>query len=766
MKSRIIKNESPGEDRRGATGSGAAAEPKRKRNLAASVGGWSARHWKTAVFGWLAFVVAAFVIGGMVGTKTLVWETSLPGESGKAERILYDDFRPPASEAVLIQSERMSANDPSFVAAIRDVVAGLGSLHDVVKLRSPLDPQNPGQISPDGHSALVSFQIRGNPDEASGKIGSILDRVDALQAEHPDLHIAEFGDVSSNEEVMDAFKGDLEKAGMFSLPLTLIILVVAFGALVAAGVPLLVGLTAVLATLGLVGPISHLLPMDESVSAIVLLIGLAVGVDYSLFYIRREREERRAGKSAMEALEAAAATSGRSVLISGLTVMVAMAGMFLTGDKAFASFAAATILVVAVAMLGSLTVLPAVLSKLGDRIDRLHVPLVGRLRRDDGEGRVWGAIVDRVLRRPVLSLVVAGGILVALALPAVQLHTGEPGVETYPQNLKVVQTFNRLQDAFGGTITADVVVKAPDVTAPAVQDAIRELRVKSVATGRMHEPVTIDVNNDRTVARVSISVEGNGTDDRSNAALAALREDIVPRTVGAVDGAQVAVTGMTATAKDGNEQLKTAAPVVFAFVLVFAFALLLVAFRSIVIAVKAIVLNLLSVAAAYGVLVLVFQHGFGKQLLGFEHTTGIVPFLPIFLFVILFGLSLDYPVLILSRIREYRDQGASTDEAVAHGIKATAGVVTSAAIVMVGVFAIFGTLSMMIFKQFGVGLAVAVLIDATIVRAVLLPATMMLLGERNWYLPRWLEWLPRLDHGQAPSEHAEPPVAEPVRSAA
>jgi uncharacterized membrane protein YdfJ with MMPL/SSD domain len=236
--------------------------------------------------------------------------------------------------------------------------------------------------------------------------------------------------------------------------------------------------------------------------------------------------------------------------------------------------------------------------------------------------------------------------------------------------------------------------------------------------------------------------------------------------VGAVDGAQVAVTGMTATAKDGNEQLKTAAPLVFAFVLVFAFGLLLVAFRSIVIAVKAIVLNLLSVAAAYGVLVLVFQHGFGKQLLGFEHTSGIVPFLPIFLFVILFGLSMDYHVLILSRIREYRDQGASTDEAVSHGIKATAGVVTSAAIVMVGVFAIFGTLSMMIFKQFGVGLAVAVLIDATIVRAVLLPATMMLLGERNWYLPRWLEWLPRLDHGQAPSQHAEPPVAEPARSAA
>jgi RND superfamily putative drug exporter len=731
-------------------------------NIAARMGRWSARHRKIAIFGWLAFVIAAFVVGGMVGTKNLVWQTSLPGESGKAERILYEDFRPPASEAVLIQSETISTDDARFAAAIEDVVAGLGSLHAVVNLRSPFDPENPGQISPDGRSALVSFQIRGDPDEASDKLDPILDRMESLQAAHPQFHIAQFGEVSSNEEVMAAFTSDLEKAGMFSLPLTLIILVVAFGALVAAGIPLLLGLTAVIATMGLVGPVSHLLPMDESISAIVLLIGLAVGVDYSLFYIRREREERRAGRSAEEALEVASATSGRSVLISGLTVMVAMAGMFFTGDKAFASFAAATILVVAVAMLGSLTVLPAILSKLGDKIDRVHVPLVGRLRRADGEGRVWGAIVDRVLRRPVLSVVVAGGMLVALALPALTLHTGEPGIETYPQNLKAVQTFNRLQDAFGGTITADVVVKTSDVTAPAVQEAIRDLRMQAVATGTMHEPVTIDVNDDRTVARVSISLTGNGTDGRSNAALSALREDIVPATVGALDGAQVAVTGMTATARDGNAQLKAAAPLVFAFVLVFAFGLLLVAFRSIVIAVKAIALNLLSVAAAYGILVLVFQHGFGKQLLGFEHTTPIVSFLPIFLFVILFGLSMDYHVLILSRVREYRDRGASTDEAVAQGIRNTAGVVTSAAIVMVGVFAIFGTLSMMMFKQFGVGLAVAVLIDATIVRAVLLPASMKLLGEWNWYLPRWLEWLPRLDHDSADAGAEEPSVVSPA----
>jgi RND superfamily putative drug exporter len=503
--------------------------------------------------------------------------------------------------------------------------------------------------------------------------------------------------------------------------------------------------------------------VDEAVPAIVLLIGLAVGVDYSMFYLKREREERAAGRSAEAALEAAAATSGRSVLISGLTVMVAMAGMFLTGDAGFASFGLATMIVVAVAMLGSLTVLPALLSKLGDNVDRLRVPLVGRLRRDDGEGRIWGAIVDRVLKRPVLSVAVAGGLLLALAFPALQLHTAQPGPESFPQDLPVVQTFNRLQESFPGTeIPANVVLKAADVNAPEVQAAIADLSERALATGRMHEPIVVDVNQAGTVANVAIPIDGNGTDGPSNAALATLRGELVPATVGALPGVESAVTGMTAQSQDGNDQLKSAAPLVFAFVLVFAFALMLVAFRSLAIAAKAIVLNLLSVAAAYGVLVLVFQHGVGKSLLGFEHTGGVVPFLPIFLFVILFGLSMDYHVFILSRIRECFDRGSTTDEAIAHGIKTTAGVVTSAAIVMVAVFSIFGTLSMIIFKQFGVGLAAAILIDATIVRAVLLPATMKLLGEANWYLPSWLEWLPRLGHDEPAEPVAAPPALGPT----
>jgi RND superfamily putative drug exporter len=727
----------------------------RSRNIAARMGRWSANHRKLAVFGWLAFVAVAFVLGGMIGTKNIDYKTSGPGESGRADRILAKDFDQPAEEIVLLQSTALTTSDPAFAAAIEDVVQGIGGLGSVTNVRSPLEPENAGQLAPSGHAALVSFEIRGNADDAEGKISPIIDRVAALQKTHPDVYIGQFGDTSANKALNESFGKDMEKAGLFSLPITLAILVVAFGALVAAGIPLLLGLTAVLATIGLIALPSQVLPVDEAVPAIVLLVGLAVGVDYSMFYLKREREERAAGKSEQAALEAAAATSGRSVLISGLTVMVAMGGMLLTGDPSFASMGIATMMVVAIAMLGSLTVLPALLSKLGDKVDRLHVPFVGRLRRDDGQGRIWGAIVDRVLKRPALSVAVAGGLLVALAVPALELHTAQPGPESFPQELPVMQTYNRLQNAFPGKeIPANVVVKADDVTAPEVQAAIGELRKRAVATGRMHEPITVDVNDAGTVASIAIPMDGKGTDDASNAALAALRGEVVPETVGALGGVETAVTGMAASSKDGNDQLKSSAPLVFGFVLVFAFVLMLAAFRSVAIAVKAIVLNLLSVAAAYGVLVAVFQHGVGKNLLGFESTSGIVPFLPVFLFVILFGLSMDYHVFILSRIRELYDRGATTDEAISQGIKGTAGVVTSAAIVMVGVFAIFGTLSMIVFKQFGVGLAAAVLIDATIVRAVLLPATMKLLGEWNWWFPRRLEWLPSLGHERKPESPA------------
>ncbi len=346
--------------------------------------------------------------------------------------------------------------------------------------------------------------------------------------------------------------------------------------------------------------------------------------------------------------------------------------------------------------------------------------------------------------------------LVALALPALQLHTTTPGVEAFSSDIPVIATYNRVQKAFpGDVIAATVLVKADDVRSPEVQAAVTSLQAKALATGRIHRPIDTSVNEAGTVEVVTLPIDGTGTDRASNAALASLRDDVIPAALANVSAIETyGVSGQTALSKDFNDQMKSAVPYVFGFVLLFAFVLLLVTFRSIVIAAKAIVLKLLSVAATFGVMTLVFQHGWGKGLLGFSYTGGIVAFLPIFMFVILFGLSMDYHVFILSRVKEAYDRGMSSEDAVAYGIKSTAAVVTSAAFVMVGVFSIFGTLSLIMLKQFGVGLAVAVLLDATIVRAVLLPSAMKLLGDWNWYLPRWLEWLPRLER----ERKATPPL--------
>ena len=637
---------------------------------------------------------------------------------------------------------------------MRDVTRRLQAARHVEDVRSPLAAGNEGQISKDGRSAVVTFNIPGDDELAGERVDSSLAAVAAAQAAHPQLRVEQFGSASAEKAISKSFEDDFQRAEFLSVPITLLILLVAFGAIVAAGLPLLLALTAVGATLGLLGPVSQLLPVEESISSVVLLVGLAVGVDYCMFYVRREMEERDAGRGAAAALEAAAATSGRAVLISGITVMVAMAGMFFAGNAVFESFAVGTILVVAVAIVGSLTVLPAMLSWLGQKgwTEKGRVPYVAKLRhRTKGESRVWGAIVDRVLRRPVLSIVLSAGLMIALAIPAFGMKMLNPGVAGLPRSLPVVQTYDRLQAAFpGGAEPAVVAVEAANVNAPAVAAGIDALRRAARTTEGLGQPVTVTNNPRDTVALVEIPLAGNGTDSVSEAALARLREDVIPATIGRVDGVQANVTGMTAGSKDFNDTMLSHLPLVFGFVLGLTFLLLLVTFRSIVIPIKAIVLNLLSVGASYGILKLVFQDGHGEKLLGFESIGGITSWLPLFLFVILFGLSMDYHVFILSRIREAVVGGMSTDQAVSYGIKQTAGVVTSAAVVMVAVFSIFATLSSLEFKQMGVGLAAAILIDATIVRAVLLPATMKLLGDWNWYLPSGLHWLPQVRHDATP----------------
>ena len=737
-------------------------------NLAARAGRWSANHRKTAIWGWLAFVLVAFALGSAAGTKTIADSDNGNGESGKAEKAYAQAFPQNASESVLVQSKTQTTSDPKFHAVIRDVEQKIAATKTAQNVESPLKHENSGQISKDRHSALVQFDIPDKDGTATDKVDKTLAATKAAQTTHPTYRIEQFGDASADKALSKSFEDDFSKAETLSLPITLLILVLAFGAFVAAGIPLLLALSAVAATIGAVGVFSHVVPVDESISSVILLIGLAVGVDYSMFYLRREREERAKGRTPKQALETAAATSGRAVLISGLTVMIAMAGMYFTGNATFSSFATGTMLVVAIAMIGSLTVLPALLAWLGDRVEKGRIPLIGRITGDrrnkrnrrnqpNGESRIWSAILDRVLKRPAISAAIAGGLLIALSIPAFSLHTSVPGYETLPRDLPVVKTYDRIQAAFPGqSVAADVVIKADDVTKPEIQSQIKALKDRAPASGKLHQPVGMDVSNDHSTASVHFAVDGNGTNSKSLASLAELRDDAVPATVGKLDGVHAYVGGDTAGTKDFNDLMSSRAPIVFVFVLSLAFLLLLVTFRSIVLATKAIVLNLLSVGAAYGVLVLVFQQGHGEKLLGFHSTGAITSWLPLFLFVVLFGLSMDYHVFILSRIREAVDRGMSTSDAVSHGIKSTASVVTSAAVVMVGVFAVFGTLRAIEFKQMGVGLAVAVLIDATLVRAVLLPASMKLLGKWNWYLPKRLSWLPRISH--------EPEGIEPARA--
>ncbi len=720
-------------------------------NIAARMGSWSTRHRKTAIIGWLLFVVVAVVIGGALGTKQLTNAENSDGQSAKAEAVLQNaGFTSPASENVLVQTRNGKPDDAALRAAVAQVVTAVRATGAVTDVHSPLDPQGSQFVSHDGHSMLVTFDMVGDADTASDRVQPVLTAVAKVQQQHPALRVAEAGSASADKALSETLGKDFHRAELLSIPLTLGILLAVFGAVVAAVVPVALALTAFMAAGGVLALTSRAVHIDGTATSVMLLIGLAVGVDYTLFYLKREREERAKGRSAAEALKVAAATSGRSVLVSGLTVVAAMAGLFLTGNGTFSAVAEATVLVVAIAVLGSVTILPALLSLLGDRVEKIRVPFVRRLRKADGESRVWRAILRRVLRRPGWSAAIAGGLLVALAIPLATMKTALPGASDLPSSLPIIATYDQISTAFpGGPEPAAVVVTASDVNSPAVTAGLRQLSKAAADTGEMSAALQTRVNKAGTVAVVSIPLAGDGTDSTSNHALKTLRDNVIPSTIGAVPGVHAYVTGETAGSHDFGSQLRDRAPLVFVFVLGLAMVLLLTAFRSLTIAVTAIVMNLLSVGASYGAMVLVFQHHWFDSVLGYTSTGTITTWIPLFMFAILFGLSMDYHVFIVSRIVENRRRGLSTNDAVEHGIASTAGVVTSAAVIMVAVFSIFGTLSQVSMKQVGFGLAAAVLLDATIVRAVLLPATMALLGERNWYLPRWLQRLPGGGHEAA-----------------
>jgi len=649
------------------------------QNLAARAGRWSAAHWKTATLAWIAFVVAAVAIGQAVGTVKLSDVEQSTGEASRAQAILQGaGFSQPAAENVLVQSRSLTVSDPAFRATILRVSAQLGTLAQVQDIRLP----SGGAISKDRHAALVQFSIVGKAEQADKKVQPVLDAVAAVQKQSPGFTVAEFGFASANHELNNTIGKDFQKAERLSVPITFLILLFAFGAFVAAGMPVLLAFTAVLGSIGLAELLSHVAHASDATNSVILLMGMAVGVDYSLFYLKREREERIAGHGE-DALHRAAATSGQAVLISGGTVLIAMAGMLLSGTKIFTSIGIGAMLVVFFAMVGSLTVLPALLGRLGDRVER-GVVAVGaagllrvlrlarrqpaglvrlreretwlrRLKGDRPESRAWALALRPVLRRPAVSAVLAAALLVVLALPARTIHTKLLSFTDLPRSIPIVQTYIQIQKDFPGAQSpAQVVVQAPDVNAPPVQAAIRSLERKALATGQMFEPIEQFVNPSHTVVRIQVPLAGNGDNATSVRALETLRNDVLPSTLGTLGNTAYAVTGETAGTHDFNQTMKARFPLVFVFVLGLAFLLLLLTFRSIVVPITAIVLNLLSVAAAYGVLVWIFQDGHLQGLLGFHSNGAVVTWLPLFLFTVLFGLSkISFRIHAMREVRAF-----------------------------------------------------------------------------------------------------------------
>lgn len=743
----------------------------RVRGIAARAGGWSARHRWAAVGIWLLFVVLTMGLGSAAGTVEVKDSDQISGETSQAATIAEEaGIDEPAGETVLVQAKdsSMKATDADFRAAVTAVMQAVEKTGEVTAVTSPYGTDT---ISKDGRSALVQFDMRGEADTAGERVEPVLKAVEEVQKDHEALTIEQIGSASMMKTFDDAFGEDFQQAEYSAVPVALGILLVAFGAVVAALVPVALAITAIIATMGLMGIVSHVMPMSDTASSVMLLVGLAVGVDYCLFYLRREREERAAGHDPQTALRIAAATSGRAIIVSGVTVCVAMAGMLFTGIAEFEGMGLASLMVVAVAMVGSVTVLPALLSLLGERVEKGRIPFLHpdkRRKRKDGsasaESRFWKSVLRVVLAKPAISLIVAAGALLAIAAPALGMKTQNLTLDQeFGDSLPIVATYDRVNEAFpGGSDPAEVVVKADDINSPEVKSAIADFRTQAVESGASRGPVDVKVHDAQNVAFVYVPLVGGSDLDKAEKSLETIRDEVRPATLGKVDGLEAPVTGQVAGSKDFNDQLAGAVAPVFAFVVVFAFLLMLLSFRSLTIAITSIVLNLLSVGAAYGILVGVFQHGWGASLVGAEGVGAIITWLPLFLFVILFGLSMDYHVFVVSRIREARLRGLETKDAVQHGVVTTAGVVTSAAVIMVAVFAIFGTLSMQSMKQMGVGLAAAVLIDATIIRGVLLPAAMALLGERNWYFPKWLDRLPDLTHDESPQGPVSAPPPPPA----
>jgi RND superfamily putative drug exporter len=704
-----------------------AATPGR-RPLLVRIARWSATHpWRSLGL-WLGLIVVAVVVSSTVSPRTATSADMAAGSSQRALRLIDEaGLQEPAGESVLVTPSTGRADDAGTLdrvaaeAALADARSGMVALPEVAAVGDVI-------WAADGSAALLPVTMRGDPEEASDHVEPLLDVTAAVAADHPDVRVEQTGAASVDAAVMEVVEEALASAEALSLPVTLGLMLLAFGALIAAAVPVLLALSSVGIALGLYAAVSHLVPDMGSVANMVLLIGMAVGVDYSLFFVKRQREERQRGLGPVDAVEVAAATAGHSILVAGVAVIVSVSALLLVGNVIFSGLAVGAIMVVAVAMLGSLTVVPAVVGRLGRWVDRPRVPLLWRLAARTRPGSISGRLVAPVLRRPGVALAVSGVVVLVLAAPALTLRMEEPGIDQLPDGIAAVEALERVQADFPSEGDEVIVVAQAPSTAEAasVEGALGTLAAEAEASGLVAPGAEVQAAADgRTFELLLPTPEAAGTEASADA-LELVRADLGPRLLDGLEDVRWETAGGEAESRDATDQQSSAMPWVIGAVLLFTLVVMGVTFRSGGIAVLTLVLNVASVAVAFGVLALVFQHGWAEGLLDFESNGTVTPWIPIFLFVVLVGLSMDYHVLVLSRIREAAAAGAAPRDAIAAGIRQTAGPVSMAAVVMVSVFALFAFGSLIEMKQMGVGLAVAILVDATLVRIVMLPALLAL----------------------------------------
>jgi putative drug exporter of the RND superfamily len=702
----------------------------------------AARHpWWTLGL-WVALVAVAYLAAGTMNLSAM--PDTAGTEATKAQDLIDERLRKdtPPEEFIVVESEVATADQQAYGRFVGALVSELRGLDEVENVGSYMDGAQ-GLVSEDGHTVLIPVTLTGDEADAAETALPVVDAVDAANGSDG-FRVTTVGFGSVEGEMTTLLEETLQQGEMIGIAVALVILLIVFGAAVAAGLPVVLSLLSIFVAVGATALASNAMEMSNFVVFIITMIGLAVGIDYSLFIVQRFREERGRGREKIDAIAVAGATASRTVFFSGMAVAIALAGMLIMPDATFQSFAVGAILVVAVTVLAAMTLLPAVLGLLGDRVNWLSLPFIGRRGQAERGGGVWTLVTNAVTARPVISVVVTGGLLVAATVPLLDINLGSVGISSLPEESNSRHAFAVINEEFSdGALTADIVVTAHDVNDPAVQASISALTA-TLAADEFFGSAQLEANEGGDLALLTVAMPGDFSSDESEAALERLRNDYIPAAFDGSD-AEVVVGGATAESVDSVQTQKDYLPLVFTFVLGFSFLLLLVVFRSIVVPFKAVVLNLLSVGAAYGILVLVFQEGIGASVLGLREAPVIESWLPLFLFAILFGLSMDYHVFLLSRIKERYDETGDNAASVAYGLRSTAGIISGAALIMVAVFAGMASGDLVVFQQVGFGLAVAVILDATIIRMVLVPASMELLGDWNWYFPSWLEWLPRIN---------------------